>query len=363
MVFNKINSEQIQDTSIFSRHLAEKVVTSIHLADKSVGEAALDIDWTAKASEILATKKVIDFVQGPGGTIAAGSSSITGISLSLPAARAADELGVVVEGDSNKAILLSKDGSKLLTDEEGNVIFGSISESGGVFTINLKVVGSTGAAVSFVATKAIEYQLQYAARFTLDTVSEMFAANEKFVDGAIDVATRLNVEQIAKDLFGASYTLNKDGLAVMTKTISEQVNENSAAITAALENVQLIDGKVSEVIIDLTDIENRVKSIEDANLVVRVADLETAVASEPKEKRADKKIVTETASMNLVTDLGVAADELPLAETVDLYVNGMLQMSGEHFAETVDGDGNITDISFTPNVVKINDIVQIRWER
>ncbi|WP_421021721.1 hypothetical protein, partial [Klebsiella pneumoniae] len=59
----------------------------------------------------------------------------------------------------------------------------------------------------------------------LATIVETFASNEKFVDGASDVSARLDLEQIAKDAFGASYTLDRDGNANRGKSIVESLAE------------------------------------------------------------------------------------------------------------------------------------------
>ena len=495
MAFNKAGSKQIQDGAILSQHIGSKVVTDAHLADGAVKDIHIDIDWASKASAILATKKVVDYVQISPVSSATGETSVNVAgSIALPEAATNDDLGVIVSAPNNKVVLLEKnDGSKLLTDgATGNVIFGRMTTGFAVQFYTL--VNGVETAYTFGADT--EYQLQYPARFTLDTVSEMFASNEKFVDGAIDVTTRLDVAQVVADVFGDTYVLNKDGQGTAGQTIVElisavetSVNTNTGDIAAIelilsgtegnpesglLTKVANAEGKITTVegevatlktgvstlqsevetlkttagspdltaevtalteeVADLTTgataletevnaLKGTVSSVEStvngysldiASIQTEVANalsdleqtsnnlestvngfsldvvsLQTDVATlkgydvdtrlsliedlvdggnisvgevtSVRPYRFDKKADTEVTEYVLV-DLGIQADTLPEYNTVDVYINGMLQMAGEHYSEE-DTDGNTSKIVFAPNVIHVGDIVQLRWTR
>lgn len=411
MAWNKIGSGQIKDGAILAQHIGVKEVDGTHIADNAITDAHLDIDWAAKASDILSAKKVVDYVQASAGTIAAGSGSITLTDVSLAEAATDNDLGVIINGPNNKVILLEKnEPSKLLIDPStGEVIFGRMATGLEVSFFILK----DGVETAYTFTDAVEYNLQFPVRFTLDTVSEMFAANEKFVDGVADVTTRLDIAQLATDIFGAGYTLNKDGQPTLAsgqtisevmdaiKTLAEQNADDIDAVELVLQGttenptsglvskVTVLEAKVADIealdldtrITSLEDenlatrlkgiedanFEARVKAVEDINADTRLGELENEIASlqiggAPIAHRANKKADTEVASYNLVTDFAVEEADAPLADTVDVYVNGMLQMAAEHYTEVVT-DGVVTALDFNPNTVKVGDVVQLRWMR
>ena len=72
--------------------------------------------------------------------------------------------------------------------------------------------------------------LQLMRRFTLDTVGEDFGANEKWALGMIDATTALNLTQVAKDLYGAGYTLDADGLANLSIAVNVKLGNAADAV-------------------------------------------------------------------------------------------------------------------------------------
>ncbi len=381
MAWNKIGSGQLKDSAILAQHVGQKEIDGTHIANKAITDAHIDLDWASKASFILGTKKVVDYVQAPAGTISAGESTVDLSSvIALGEAATDNDLGVVIKAPNNKVILTEgNDAGKLLIDEDtGSIIYGRI-------TTGLEVrffVLNNGNETAYTFPQDTAYNLQFPARFTLETVSEMFAANEKFVDGAADVTTRLDVAQLAGDIFGAGYTLNKNGQPTLAsgQTIAEVLAEAKALAEQNATDIDAVEvtlhgtsanattGLVSKV----TVVENKVAAIEAFDAGTRLDDTEQALAAldalvksgdlVPKLRRINKKADVEVTSYDLVSDLGVDPDKAPVATELDVYVNGMLQMATEHYVEKVIS-GVVTGLDFNPNVVKVGDVVQLRWMR
>jgi hypothetical protein len=92
----------------------------------------------------------------------------------------------------------------------------------------------------------VDIDIQYARRFNLNTIGEMFAANEKFVHNAADITSTLNIEQVAKDLYGSTYSLDRDGDANLSTSLADQIaNETSRAQSAEQANAQAISDEES----------------------------------------------------------------------------------------------------------------------
>jgi hypothetical protein len=90
----------------------------------------------------------------------------------------------------------------------------------GFFTMK----GATETPFAFASGYPNTIDWQYLERFNLYTVSELFAANEKFVWGAADVSAELNILQLAKDLFTTPYTLNRNGAMTLGAPLQTTMN-------------------------------------------------------------------------------------------------------------------------------------------
>lgn len=74
---------------------------------------------------------------------------------------------------------------------------------------------------------------QFLRRFNLNTVSELYAANEKFVYGAADANARLDLNQLVLDLFTPTYTLDHDGVANLGTPLQTMISDHIADTTDA----------------------------------------------------------------------------------------------------------------------------------
>ncbi|MCX7610410.1 MAG: hypothetical protein N2043_02330 [Ignavibacterium sp.] len=233
MPFVKIRGAQIQDQTILNRHIADNA--QIH-------ESKLDIDWEGHYHEALSKKKVVDYVQVSNQQIEAGFSilDVTSI-LSGNNPTTSDPLdaeGVIINAPKNKIIvrdfvtgdpIVTLDGNGKAKEVFGRLVYTPEENNGGNIIPEkwevhffYKDENNQEVPYSFAETTTIDFQ--YAKRFNLDVVGEMFAANEKFVEGAADATAHLNIQQIAKDLY-ANFQLNRDGNPTLQKPIQTQLLE------------------------------------------------------------------------------------------------------------------------------------------
>lgn len=227
MAFNKIRGQQIKLGQITSDHIEGKL-----------SESVLDIDFVSHSGEILSQKLVVDYVQKLGLTVNANSQGTT-FDLAIAPAATVNDLGVILKTQRDyKVIVRNASTGEPLMDSLGREVFGYLtgfSEGTYTLTLNVKDEGTQND-VEYTATEEVDIDIVFPQRFTLQSVSEMFAANTKFVDGAADVTTHLNIDQITTDIFGEGYSLNTDGLSTdffgNGKTLIEHIaSETSGAVS------------------------------------------------------------------------------------------------------------------------------------
>jgi len=232
MPLMKLRGEQLKDGVILNRHIGEKIV-----------ENNLDINWAAHYNEALKTRKLIDFVQVSGVTVAAGASEVnlTAVGI-IPASdpkTGSNDInveGVIIDAPKNKAAVRNAETGEPLYGPNGEEVYGRVifDESANAFKLQLFYFDSQ-AEVAFAPAADVQIDFQYARRFNLADVDELFAANEKFVEGAADITAHLNIVQLAKDLYGPGYSLDRDGNANLSKSLVEQLAEEITRATAAEE--------------------------------------------------------------------------------------------------------------------------------
>ena len=232
---NEIRGGQIKDHSVSGDQIILNTLSNDHIAsDASISETKLNIDWHAH-KEILKDRKVVDFVQANGikvsGTEVADLETQIPAIVGVPHAGASDNVeGIIVEKEKNIVTFRDAVTGDPIIAEIGGVDYEVIARME-YDTANSKYVirfytasGAAGAEVAYdLGTTQINVDLQYAQRFNLASVSEMFAANEKFVHGAADVTAHLNLEQLAKDIYGNTWALDRDGNANLASSIADQL--------------------------------------------------------------------------------------------------------------------------------------------
>lgn len=449
MSFNKANSRQIKAGSLDNSHIK---------AGAAIDESKLNIDWTAKAASILATKLLVDYVQVSAKDVPSAASDILITDkVSATPATVETEKGAIVENGKNGVIVRHSVTGDPVISPSGNEVFGKLTYSGSDYKLSFFYRDEVGAELPFTFTDAAKIDFQFPQRFDLSTISETFAANEKFVDGSSDVSARLDLTQITKDIFGDTYDLDQDGDANRTQSLAaELVQETSGVVNTEEKAKDIIDEVVdarnghddlstrlattdqriadAEAGIDTlsTEVTNarkssakgtldedgitvlpkefdnfnarieeseqdhidevarataaeetlqenidaattaqstyatandiRVKSVEDANKAqdTKISALEGAHHAHFAE---DKHILAGDPLINssrydLQTGTFVAGNK-----SLDVYLNGMLQMVGVHYTEVTNASAEGIAISFAPELLLAEDVIQLRWRK
>lgn len=309
MSITRIRGEQIQADTIKAGHIAAKQVANVAIADDAaIAESKLNINWATHYGAALATKLVLDYVQM--NNVAAVGGSVENI-IAAATPRANDnttDLGVIVTNiggaDKNKVIIRDK--------TTGEPILDGLDEIYGRITWDATLNGATGgfklsffkgndSAVNFATSTPVD--LQYVRRFNLQDVDEAFSMNEKFVDGVADVTTALNLEQLAKDLYGTA-TLDRDGVANLAKSVVTQISDEVTARGVAegilQDNIDDVDGALDQEILDRAA---AVKTVSDGlaqELLDRAAAVKTVadnLAQELLDRVAADKVITDTLAL------------------------------------------------------------------
>jgi len=190
-------------------------IKDIHI-DGKLSEEVLLIDFASHSAEILEEKKIVDYVQRNDIDIVSGATSISFVS-TTPKANTDDDKGIVVgkyevrlrDAGTGEPVVLTIDGEKC--SMFGDLAYDSSVGENHTYMINFKAKKTDGTTVIATAPANTKINVLYPQRFSLQDVSETFAANERFVDAAADTTAHLNIKQLAKELFGTSYSINNTG--------------------------------------------------------------------------------------------------------------------------------------------------------
>lgn len=407
MAFNKIRGSQLQGAIIEESHIKTALTESV-----------LNIDWATRGTEILQSKLVLDYVQKEGLAIASGSASFDP-SITAPVAATSTDKGAVTETGKNKVIIRDSVTGEPVLSVDNTEVYGKLTYDSTAVTphyvVSLFYVDAGALEQPFTTSSALTVDMQFPQRFDLSDVAETFAMNEKFVDGAADVSSRLDLEQIAKDVFG-TYTYDHDGNANRAKTLMQElIDETSGVTNTSVKAKTVIDevvsargasadlstemgrveGKIDAEVTNRTNadtaIVNKLASnltgegastvgIEDAAAVFtattvegalgelegRVATNETALQSvhghfvEDKQVLAGDPLIGGSTYTLSTADTFVAGDK-----SLQVFVNGMLQMVGVHYNELEAGGAGTggTGVEFPGELIAEGDIIQLRWEK
>lgn len=208
MALQTLTGKQIRNGSLEDRHVNGKF-----------SESVLNIDWKSAthAADILRNKSLIDYVQHmkPLKVLAGSSTATTTIAL--------DSSDTVVPGVvlNDEIRYRTVDGDPIHHD--GKEVVGKITSTNGAVSDGFEYVitfyNSDGSPHNFKAETELEYL--YPIKTNLWDALETFASNERFIDGAVDIRTRLDIEQFASDVFGPNYAFNADGTQTQAETLME----------------------------------------------------------------------------------------------------------------------------------------------
>ena len=386
----EVDGTHLKPGIITSAHLTPESVDGTHVAPKSITEAHLDIDWVKKSSEILQSKLIVDYVQTIP-TLVSGASSIVTPVISAPVANDATEKGVVVDPAKNQVILRAgHDATQPLRDVDGEEVKARIIHDGTDFVLHF-ITNKNGLEVSYTFETETSILFQYPQRFDFASVSEMFGANEKFVDYGVDVSTSFQIRQLVADIFVDGYVLGTDGLPVRDTPLESIVLANSTDIETLENDMLEFVEKQAEVDLAMQVLSGRLEVLDQTGgsidmLFKRMGDVEpvvqqhttdlkvlnkqsgefvdriSALENKPvRMKRIDKKF-TDTDITGDISIYGfeIAAEDLPFTGDFDVYYNGSLLVAGLHYTESVIDD-RVTGIEFLSRLILVDDIIQVRW--
>lgn len=371
-MLNSLSARQIKPGQLTNEHFSS---TALIDAEK------LNIDWAEKAVEILATRTVVDFVQVNGKEVPAQSASVVVAEITPSAATTDTERGVVVQSGKNRVVIRNAATGEPLIGAASKEVYGKLTLVATDYILTFYTRDGAGAEIAHEIEDATTIDFQYPQRFDLSTVTETFASNEKFVDGGADVSERLDITQIAKDVFGGTYTLDKDGQANNPKTIVEQLAEEVTARGSADEGLQdAIDAEttarvaaINTINTTLTPLNTEVVAARgsSASLTAELARIEAKADSAAggggiSTYAEDKQVLTGDALIGTSTYTLQSSEKYVAGnKSLQVFINGMLQMEGVHYNE-VEAGGPATGgtaVNFTPNLIEVNDVVQLRWTK
>jgi hypothetical protein len=247
MAYNKLNAKQIRPGILDDSHLK---------AGAAISESKLNIDWATRGNEILGTKLLVDFVQVNGKSINSGVNNVAVTSsITAPVADADTVKGAVVQSGKNRVVIREAVTGDPVSSADGTEVYGKLTHNGTDYILSFfyKDAGNVEQAYTFASAATVDFQ--FPQRFDLSSITETFASNEKFVDGASDVSARLDLEQIVKDAFGGAYALGHDGTAVRPQSIVAELLERTVGAintTVSASDIidELVDARGGEVDLD-----------------------------------------------------------------------------------------------------------------
>lgn len=247
-------------------------------------------------------------------------------------------------------------------DEDGDRVYGRITEDAGVVTLNFfsEVAGVEAPYTFAVDSSNMDFRYTLRTNMSVIPVDAIINGGSGFVEGATDANAYMNLIQLMKDVYGTSGTLDNDGNTNLVKDIvtqiADEINARTEADTEILENfASTVDGKGANLVgveVDvngnyvgvtvqevLTELAARTVATEN-DLNDRVGKLETE-----NEEEVFEALGGET-TYSLVK--GIAKPN-----TVLLAINGQIQAPGINFTYVKNLDGNITGFDFEPDVLEV----------
>lgn len=351
-------------------------------ADNKISETFIDIDFNAHR-EILEDTKIDVFVQVNDVAVA----GLDEIDVTSSVGARAVSTGVSVEGVVlSERVQLRKVGTDTpIADDDADVVYGRLTESGGTFTLSFfSLVGGSEAPFTFVADHAnIDYRFVVRTNLSVIPVDTIVKGGAGFVEGATDAKAYMNLIQLMKDVYGAGGTLDNDGNANLATSIQGQINkevtDRTAAVKALSDSLATTAGagKVG-VITDpnytgltvqavLVDLAARIKAASDTS-GGRMDGIEDSI--EALDARLTK---VETADEEEVYEATGGETEYLLQsgrakpKTVLLFINGQAQAPGVNFEYIRNAQSEIIGFNFAPDTLKVTngipDVLLIKYEK
>lgn len=256
MAFQQINGKQIREGSLQDSHVNGKF-----------SESVLDIKWDSAdhAQSLLKNKIIVDYVQLTTPVSFEDATSEATVNLTLDENSLGALPGVIL---GQPIRFRTTDGDPLIDPNHKEVV-GKITKkvgpgSPGGYDYTVELFENDGI-TPYTVTAKTTVEILYAIKTTLWDASENFASNERFIDGAVDIRSKLDLTQMAKDVFGTSYTFNENGDATLPMNLVEQLakkttgstlSTNSITATEIIDEVYNARGGKLDLATRLTDLAN-----------------------------------------------------------------------------------------------------------
>lgn len=312
MSLQTLSGKQIRSSSLEDRHIKGKL-----------SESVINIDWTSSdhAEALLKNKSVMDYVKSDNLIVATANASQIDIELPL------NQASVTIPGVQLNSKLRLRDVNGEPIHCDGKEVIAKIITCNGEVTpgdpdtkygYTVGFYKHDGSRYEFPMSTNLEFL--YPIKANLWDINENIVTNE-FDDNSALIKARLDLEQIAKDIFGFAYNLNGDGNNTLSESILSAVNNLKKAQSDTRTHVH--GSHAFRVMAETT--------------VVQLEDIQDFPLS--------------------IGDLKYNRDQL------EVYYNGNLQAENMHYTVMVDLNNSITGIDFSPDVILKEDIVIIKWAK
>lgn len=237
MSFFRIRGDQLKSNIVSDHHIKTRLTENV-----------LDISWKDHATEILEQKLIIDYVQKDTISVPSNSSNIT-IELPVPDSSNNTMKGIVL----NYKVKIRRSNTGEPISYNNYEVYGKLSDysfnSGRhEYTLSFYYYDTTEKVYTIQDT--INIDILYPRVFSLADIPIGFLENERFIDGAIDVTTYLNLLQIARDTYGSQYNYNENGLATNpfnngNSLIAELIARTQGIVNISIKANSIIDEVIS----------------------------------------------------------------------------------------------------------------------
>ncbi len=397
-----IRGEQIRAKSLRDSHFDENF---------KINENKIDIQWL-NHKEILEATKVDVFIQINNKDV----SNLSEIDLTADIGSRSIATDLQTEGVVlDQKVVIRKAGTEdtAILDADGDRVYGRLEYDAVNNKFILKfysMVGGTETAFTMPANTSIDLKYVLRTNLSIIPVDAILNGGAGFVEGATDAKAYMNLQQLMKDLYGPSGTLDNDGNANLVKSVVQQIADE---VTARQEADQAIRDDLAAttgagmvgVITDpnytglnvqqvLSDLASRIKGIETgsstevvdthtreansangyfvaktvASLEERLVDIETVADAQFKDNATRlTKLETEDDRYAYEATGGETSVNLPSGKkakpnTLFLSLNGALQAPGINYEEIKDVDQNIIGVNFAPQTLNVGDVVMMWWK-
>ena len=220
------------------------------------------------------------------------------------------------------------------------------------------------------APDAVNTDFRYVLRTNLSVipVDALVQGGAGFVEGATDANAYMNLNQLMRDVYGASGSLDNDGNANLASSVTDQLAKEVQDRTDA--DQALLDNLASTAEAEGASLVGVVTDPNHGGLTVQAAITDLAlrlVAAEEKVSKINNQeeryaFVVDSAPVEGTMQVDLPDSKVAQPNSLFISVNGAVQAPTINYTEILDGDNNVTGITFDPDVVYNDDEVFMWWK-